>query len=236
VSQIQGPRSLEVLAAVIDGAIPESFEYFDCAEVTIADEPVVISRSGFSNELGWEVYLLPDTDTAAIGDHILETGKEFGMILTAIPVFRARRIEAGLLNARSDFNGEVTPFEAGLGAYVEFDHRDFIGRKALETANRSCRTWGMRVKGGVAQLGRTIYIGNSIVGRVCSSGYSPFQECGVCIVRMDSVDDGPGTIAQVEMAQGGYGDAELCTLPMYDAKRLIPRGKLVDIPQRPSSK
>lgn len=233
VSQIQGPRSLEVLAALLDGPMPDPFRYFDCAEVSIAGQPCVISRSGFTNELGWEVYLLPDTDIAAIGDHILNTGQAFGMIITGTPVFRARRIEAGLLNAGSDFGADTSPFEVGLGAFVEFDDRDFIGRKALEGADRGCRTWGMRVTGGVSQLGRVITVGGEIVGRVCSSGYSPYQGCGVCIVRMDNPTHGPGMKVQVEVTGGSRCDAELCTLPMYDADRLIPRGKLVDIPTRP---
>ena len=235
VSQIQGPRSLEVLEAVLGGQMPDPFRYFDCAEVSIAGQPCVISRSGFTNELGWEIYLLPETDIPAIGDHIMEVGQEFGMMLTATPVFRARRIEAGLLNAGSDFGPETTPFEAGLGTFVEFDERDFIGREALEKADRACRTWGMRVTGGVAQLGRTITLGRKVAGRICSSGYSPYQGCGVCIVRMDDATKGPGTTVMVESTEGSLLEAELCTLPMYDAERLIPRGKVVDIPTIPTA-
>jgi aminomethyltransferase len=233
VSQIQGPRSLEVLAAVLDGPMPDPFRYFDCATVSIAGQPCVISRSGFTNELGWEVYLLPGTDISAIGDHILKIGEPFGMIITATPVFRARRIEAGLLNAGSDFAADTTPFDVGLGHMVEFDHRDFVGRDALEKANRACRTWGMRVDGGVAGLGRVISVDGKIVGRVCSSGWSPYQGCGVCIVRMDEATHGPGSRVTVEGIDGATLAGELCALPMYDADRLIPRGKLVDIPQRP---
>jgi aminomethyltransferase len=233
VSQIQGPRSLELLAAVLDGPMPDPFRYFDCAEVSIAGQTCWISRSGFTNELGWEVYLLPDTDTAAIGDRIMEVGSAFDILLTGTPVFRARRIEAGLLNAGSDFGAETTPFEAGLGNFVDFDNRDFIGRKALEVANKSSKTWGMRVMGGVSQLGRIMWVGETVVGRVCSSGYSPYQNCGVCIVRMDDPAMGPSTKVNVLCADGSVQEGELCTLPMYDADRLIPRGKLVDIPTKP---
>ena len=150
-------------------------------------------------------------------------------------MFRARRIEAGLLNAGSDFGADTTPFTAGLGAFIEFDNRDFVGRAALELANRNCRTWSMRVTGDIAKLGRVISIGGKIVGRVCSSGYSPYQQCGVCIARMDYADHNAGTAVEVEGMKGGLCKAELCTLPMYDADRLIPRGKLVDIPTRPTS-
>ncbi len=232
VSQIQGPRALDGLAAVLDGSMPDPFRYFDCAEVSIADQPCVISRSGFTNELGWEVYLLPESEIPAIGDHILRTGERCSMILTGTPVFRARCIEAGLLNAGSDFGTNTTPFEVSLGHMVEFDHRDFIGRATLETADRRCRTWGLRVSGGVALLGRTITIGGNVAGRVCSSGYSPFQGCGVCIVRMDDPAHGPGSRVEVEAIDGGRVPAVLCTLPMCDEDRLIPRGKLVDIPTR----
>ena len=88
--------------------------------------------------------------------------------------------------------------------------------------------------GGVAQLGRLMQIGQTVVGRVCSSGYSPYQQCGVCIVRMDDSTMGPGTQVNVLCADGSIQEGELCTLPMYDADRLIPRGKLVDIPTNPT--
>ena len=130
---------------------------------------------------------------------------------------------------------DTTPFVAGLGAFVEFDDRDFIGRKALESADKAdkaCRTWGMRVVGGVAQLGRCISINGEVVGRVTSSGYSPYQQCGVGIVRMDNPVHTPGTTVQVKDINGALLKAELCSLPMYDADRLIPRGKLVDIPNK----
>ncbi|MDA0202849.1 MAG: aminomethyltransferase family protein [Actinomycetota bacterium] len=236
VSQVQGPRSLEVLDAVIDGPMPERFNYFDMAEVSIAGQPVVIGRSGFTNELGWEFYLTPDIDIAAVGDHILAVGEPFGMIITASGVFRARRIEAGLLNAGSDFDGTTTPFAAGLGGFVDFDKGDFIGRAALLDADRSCRTWGLRTNDGVADLGDTVFVSDGSVerrpvGRVCSSGWSPYQQCGVAIVRLDDADLRPGAAVDVVCADGEVRSGELCPLPMYDPERLIPRGKLVDIPE-----
>ena len=234
VSQVQGPNSLELLKEVLDEPLSSPLRYFDCAEVVIAKQKCWISRSGFTNELGWEVYLLPDTDVAAIGDKIMSIGKKFDLLLTGTPVFRARRIEAGLLNAGSDFDANTTPYDAGLGTFVEFDGRDFIGRNALDVANKTCRTWGMRVDNGIAQLGRRILMNGNIIGQVCSSAYSPFQKCGVCIVRMDNSSQGPGTNVQVEDISGKLLNAKLCNLPMYDVDRLIPRGQLINIPTKPS--
>ncbi len=231
VSQVQGPRSLEVLAAAVDGDMPEPFRYFDMAEVTIAGQPVVLTRSGFTNELGWEFYLLPDTDRDAVGARILEAGRPFDMTPTSADAFRTRRIEAGLLNAGSDFDGSTTPFDAGLGHMVEFDKREFCGRDALLRADRRCRTWGLRTDGGVARIGRTLKSGGLDAGRVCSSAWSPFQRCGVAIVRLDDADSGPGFEFEVVCTDGEIRTAQTCTTPMYDEKRDIPRGRRVDIPQ-----
>ena len=235
ISQVQGPKSLEVLASAIDGDCPTAFNYFDMAEVQIAGQPVVLTRSGFTNELGWEFYLLPGTDIEAIGEKILQAGKSFDMTPTSADAFRARRIEAGLLNAGSDFDATTTPFDAGLGHMVDFEKDDFCGREALQKADRRCRTWGLRTQNGVAQIGRTLMIAGESVGIVCSSAFSPYQQCGVALVRLDNPEFGPGTNLEVECTDGEIRPAQICTTPMYDEKREIPRGLIVDIPEKVNS-
>ena len=235
VSQVQGPDSLNVLEAAVDGAYPDPFRYFDVAEVQIAGQKVILSRSGFTNELGWEFYLEPDVDAQAIGDRILEAGKPYGMVPTSAEAFRARRIEAGLLNAGSDFDAGVTPFAAGLGHMVEFAKADFIGKEALLAADKRRRTWGMRVQGGVAHIGKVLSRNGARAGLVCSSAWSPFQQCGVAIVRLDDPDIGPGATLEVACTDGQTRPAVTCDTPMYDQNREIPRGKRVDIPERPDA-
>jgi aminomethyltransferase len=233
VSQVQGPRSMDVLRDVVDSAFPVSFRYFDIAEVSIAGEPVIITRTGFSNELGWEMYLRPENDAQMVGDRITEVGKTHGMLLTGTPVFRARRIEAGLLAAGADFDGTVDPFAAGLGHFLDLEKQDFIGRRALKEADKRPRTWGMRVRGGIANRGRVLSQNGSVVGLVCSSAWSPYQECGVAIVRMDNPEMGPGTELDVACIDGAKHSAQLCTLPMYDTQGAIVRGKDTIVPQGP---
>jgi len=231
VSQVQGPESLRVLEASVDGPYPDSFGYFDAAQVRIAGQDVVITRTGFTNELGWEVYLPPDIDASAVGERILEAGKPYGM--TPVAVGGARRIEAGLLNAGSDFDETVTPFAAGLGSMVNLDKADFIGKAALQNADKRRRTWGLRVAGGVARLGTGLSKDGAPAGRVCSTAWSPFQRCGVAIVRLDDPNLSSGTEIDVECRDGQTRPAETCNLPMYDEDREIPRGKRVDIPDIP---
>ena len=142
VSQIQGPRSMELLEKLLNGPIPEPWRYFDWAEVQIANENVIISRTGFTNELGWEIYFRPDNNIEMLGDLILREGSKIGMLLTATPGFRGRRIEAGLLSAGQDFTHQTTPYSVGLGKFVDLDSGDFIGRDALMKADKTVRIWG----------------------------------------------------------------------------------------------
>jgi aminomethyltransferase len=231
ISQVQGPDALRVLEAAVDGGYPEPFRYFDAATVRIAGQAVVITRSGFTNELGWELYLGPEIDAQAAGERILEAGAPFG--LTPVAIGGARRIEAGLLNAGSDFDASVTPFAAGLGAMVAFDKGDFVGKSALEACDKRRRTWGLRIPDEVARLGDGLRKDGALAGRVCSTAWSPFLRCGVAIVRLDDADLGPGAVVDVECEDGVVRKAEVCDLPMYDQARLIPRGELVDVPALP---
>ena len=233
VSQVQGPRSMDLLKDLIDHPMPERFCYFDWAEVTMAGERVIVSRTGFTNELGWEIYFRPDNDIEKLGDLILEQGLRRGMILTATPGFRCRRIEAGLLSAGQDFDHTTTPFAVGLGRFVDFDKGDFIGRKALWAADKRTRSFGVRVEGGIALRGRTLKRSGMTVGRVTSSTWSPYLVCGVGIVHLDSADLGPGTLVELPCTDGKVHRAELCTLPMYDPEGEIVRGKTKIIPEGP---
>lgn len=233
VSQVQGPRSMQLLAHLLDGPMPAPWRYFDWAEVLMAGEQVIISRTGFTNELGWEIYFRPENDIERLGDLILAEGAKMGMILTATPGFRCRRIEAGLLSAGQDFTPQTTPFSVGLGRFIDFDSGDFIGRASLLSSDRTCRSWGIRVEGGTALRGETVERGGHRIGRVTSSTWSPFQVCGVGIVHLTGADLGPGDVVDVHGTDGGLLRAELCTLPMYDPKGEIVRGIDTTIPQGP---
>lgn len=232
VSQVQGPRSMDVLRDAIDGNYPDPWRYFDVARVFISGEEVIITRTGFSNELGWEFYLRPENNAENIGSRIWEAGQKNGMILTGTPVFRARRIEAGLMS-QAEFDNTTTPFDVGLGHFVQMEKPDFIGKRALQKADKRSRTFGMRVRGGVAERGRNVVFDNRVIGQVCSSTWSPYQECGVAIVRMDKSETGIGTEVQVTGTDGKTYSAQLCALPMYDVDGAIVRGKHKVIPNGP---
>ena len=234
VSQIQGPRSMELLDLLTKTNISSNWKYFDWKEINISEEKVIISRSGFSNELGWEIYFRPENNIQKLGDLILEEGSKMGMIITATPVFRCRRIEAGLLSAGQDFTNKTDPYSVGLGRFIDIDKESFIGKEALQKSDKECRTWGIRVEKGTAIKGKNLKINGKIVGEVTSSTWSPYQVCGVGIVHMQDGNLGPGTVLEVNCTNGEIQKGELCELPMYDPKGEIVRGKNKDIPKEPN--
>jgi glycine cleavage system aminomethyltransferase T len=233
VSQIQGPLSMELLDHLVKEKISNRWKYFDWEEVIIAKEKVIISRTGFTNELGWEIYFRPENNIEVVGDLILEEGKKMGMIITATPSFRGRRIEAGLLSAGQDFTKDTDPFSVGLGRFVDLEKKDFIGKSALINSDKKCKTWGVRVVEGVAKKGETISLNNKIIGKVTSSTWSPYQVCGVGIVHMQDSEYKPGLVVDVDCMDGKPHKAQLCELPMYDPKGEIVRGLKKDIPKKP---
>ena len=234
ISQVQGPKSMDLLDQLIDEPIAKSWKYFDWVEVTMANEKVIVSRTGFTNELGWEIYLRPENNSEKLGDLILDEGSKMGMIITGTPSFRGRRIEAGLLSAGQDFSIETNPFSVGLERFVDLEKDDFIGKKALLNANKKCRSWGIRVVDGIAKKGRSLILNEKYVGKVTSSTWSPYQVCGVGIVLLDNSNIGPGTVVDVECIDNKIHKAEVCKLPMYDPKGEIVRGINRDVPQKPN--
>ena len=224
VSQIQGPKSLDLLHAVIDGKLEQPLNYFDFCKVFINGEEGIISRTGFSNELGWEIYLQPDNDFKKIGDKLWEIGKKFNLKLTGTPVFRARRIEAGLLSAGRDFNKSTTPFDVGLNKFVDMQKGNFIGKQALERKKKNHKIKGLRVKDGIACLGSKITNNNQCIGEVTSSSWSPYQECGVAIIRLNNDFEEYDKIVEVHNYENKKLIAYICDLPMYDKNSEIVRG------------
>ncbi len=166
---------------------------------------------------------------------MLKVGEKYGLKITGTPVFRARRIEAGLLSAGCDFDRTTTPFEVGLARFVDMNKNDFVGKKSLNKSCRKSRLWGMRVRSGISQKGRSILQAGKEVGIVTSSTWSPYQECGVAIVRMDfSINVKSGLELEAIGLDGNLYYAQICELPMYDPKGEIVRGINRKTPTEPS--
>ncbi|MEM6481756.1 MAG: aminomethyltransferase family protein [Pseudomonadota bacterium] len=233
VSQMQGPASLDILAAACDDSkLPEPFGYFGIARVRLGGQEVVITRTGYTNELGWEYYTEPHHDAHALWAHLEKAGAPFGMTVFGLDSMHIRRIEAGILNANSDFDATTTPFAAGLGHFVDMDKDNFVGKAALETADRSSRLTGIACPSEEPVIGGAVLQNEERIGRVTAGAFSPFLKTGVGIALFDEAAPDAGTPLKITCIDGALHAGQTHEMPFYDAACQIPRGKLVDIPKR----
>ena len=233
VSQVQGPDALKILQAVNGGKLPEPFGYFAIATIDMAGQEVVITRTGYTNELGWEFYTEAHHDADAIWSHLKKAGAEYGMELFGLDAMNIRRIEAGILNAGADFDFMTTPYDVGFERFVDEDKGDFIGKQALANASRESRLFGIRCDDGEPLIGATVKVADNVIGKVTAGATSPYLQCGIGIVLLEQVKQKAGSEVFVGCKDGKQRVAELVEMPFYDEAAEIPRGKLVDIPKRP---
>lgn len=232
VSQVQGPNALKILEAASDHGLPDRFSYFAVARVSFGGQEVVITRTGYTNELGWEFYTEPHHDAHALWAHLEANGKPFGMDIIGLDAINIRRIEAGILNAGSDFNHTTTPWDVNLGHFVDEDKGDFIGKAALVTASRKPKLYGIKCPDGEPLISATTTCNGQAIGKVTAGAISPWLGFGVGYVLLDTAQHGARTAVEMGCRDGSMQNAELVELPFYDKRAEIPRGKLVDIPER----
>jgi aminomethyltransferase len=126
--QIQGPKSPGVIDALFGGQIVLAPYQF--VQTELDGIPVIVSRTGWSGEVGYEIFLRDHRYGDALWDRVLDAGKPFQIAVTGPS--DANRVEAGILGYRSDFDMQTNPFEAGLDRFVNLDApADFIGKAAL---------------------------------------------------------------------------------------------------------
>lgn len=235
VTQIQGPASLAILDELADDGVPAEFKYFSVAKARIGGQPVVLSRTGWTNEMGFEVYTLPNGgqfDGAAMWRNFLKAGKPHGMEICALDSMDIRRIEGGILNNGSDMDETMTPFEAGLGAFVDLARDDdFIGKAALARKAGAARVIGLKCPEGEPLRLGAVAIDGRKVGFVTAGSWSPHLKCGIAIVRLDATLPA-GTSVTVQCRDGQAQAAILDDLPLYDREKKIPRGLEAAIPVR----
>lgn len=232
VNQVQGPKALEVLAAACDDGAPNPFGYFGIAEVTMAGQRVIVSRTGWTGEVGWEYYSSPETDCHALWKHLMKAGEAVGMIHSGLDSMDIRRIEAAILNSGSDFDRAMNPFQARLGSFVDMKKADFIGKAALADAATAPLLHGIRCTEAEPLISAPVAVGGAEIGRISAGAWSPFLNCGIGFVRANDPDYGPGTKVEVTGADGKTYAAEIVDLPFYDAEKRIPRGLSTEIPER----
>ncbi len=233
VLQIQGPNSMRILADATDGAIDENLKYFGAGHFDFGGQRLYVSRTGWTGELGYEIYSAgAATDHERLWNLLFEAGAPHGLVFGSLAAMGIRRIEAGILDNLSDFDPTVTPFEAGLGAFIELDKQGFIGRDALLAADRRTLLYGLKCPSLEPRRQAAVVAGSDRVGRVTAGAWSPLLDTGIGYVRFDEPGDWAGKTLAIETEQGELAACEIVTLPFYDADKRIPRGLVQSVPNR----
>ncbi len=228
VLQIQGPKSLEILDAATEGNLPDDFNYFHAKMFNFGGQDLLVTRTGWTGEMGFEVYSTPETDHLALWDHLIEHGQPFGMISGSLESMGIRRIEAGILDNGTDIDPTMTPFEAGLGMFVNFKKESFVGRDALQAADRTRLLFGLVCESGIPGAGFEVHQNGAKVGQMTTGGWSPTLEKGIGYVRFQQPADHPeGWLSQTVTLVDRDGErhaAQVVLLPFYDEEKRIPKG------------
>lgn len=190
--------------------------------------PLVVSRTGYSGELGYEVWVHPD-DAPEVWDAVWEAGIPHGLAPLGLTALDMVRIESGLIFAGYEFCDQTDPFEAGIGFTVPLKSKadDFVGRAALlERKAHPQRTLvGLRLDGPeTAAHGDGVYAGRSQVGVVTSAARTPlFGSIALC--RMAVQYAAPGTAVEVGKLDGHRKrlTATVVPIPFYDPDKTRPR-------------
>ena len=127
---VQGPRSREFLRSITDGVDLNRLPFFRFSPAVINDTELLLSRSGYTGELGYELYT-PAEEAGALWEYLLKQGKEFGLQPYGVLAMQSLRIEKALPLYGPDINESVNPFQLGTDRWVRLDKRGFIGRDAL---------------------------------------------------------------------------------------------------------
>jgi aminomethyltransferase len=232
---LQGPASREILKAIVwtppTQPSLDELKWFRFTIGRIGDydgTPIVVSRTGYTGELGYEVWCHP-SDGPAVWDALWEAGGAHGLKPLGLEALDILRIEAGLIFAGYEFDDQVDPFEAGIPFVVNFDtDDDFVGRGALaERKEHPQRVLvGLELEGNeTAGHGDPVYVGRQQVGVITSGTRSPVLRKNVALCRMAVQYRELGTEVEIGKLDGLQKriPSTVVRFPFYDPEKTRPR-------------
>ena len=233
---VQGPESRDLMKKIIWTAphqpTLEELAWFRFAPARIGDDqgvPIVVSRTGYTGELGYEIFCHPK-HAEAVFNAVWEAGKDHGLKPMGLEALDMVRIEAGLIFAGYDFSDQTDPFEAGISFTVPLKSKtdDFIGRDALirrkETPAR--KLVGLDIGSNVDVVhGDRIYIGRAQIGEVTSSMRSPILNKNIALARVDVAHGAVDIEVEIGKLDGHMKrlPAKIVPLSHYDPTKSRPR-------------
>jgi glycine cleavage system aminomethyltransferase T len=225
--QIQGPKSKSVMECLFGGKILD-MPYYHFVETKLDGIPLIVTRTGWTGEVGYEIYLRDGSRGVELWEKVMEAGKPEG--ITPTGPSDIRRIEAGILNYGIDMTLENNPYEVGLERLVDLDRKnDFIGEEALKrikSAGVKRKLTGIEIGGAPLDLNLTrwpVSRDGKQVGHVTSAVYSPRlkKNIGYAMLPVECAEF--GTVSTVTIPGVGERRATVVKKPFIDPQKNIPK-------------
>jgi len=224
--QLQGPKAPHVARDLFGDWILE-MKYYRLAHTELDGVPLVISRTGWSGELGFEIYLEDRHYGDQLWERIMEAGKPFNIAPTAPSTIRS--IEGGLLSYASDISLADNPYVIGMGGFVDFDQPgDFVGKAALQeiaAAGTERRLVGVEIGGDALDTPNEefwdVSVADKKIGHITRCTHSPRLEknIGWANVAIEYVDIGTELVVT---SPSGDRNAVVCEAPWFKPQIKIP--------------
>lgn len=212
---LQGPLSGEILSRIADKqSIPEKYYSF-IKDARIGEIPCLISKTGYTGEDGYEIYMKNEYAEQA-WDLLVEAGEEAGLMPCGLGARDTLRLEAGMPLYGHELSADITPKEAGLGFAVKLGKKEFVGRDALDKPRLRKRIGLKLIDRGIVREGAKVFAGSAEVGTVTSGTMSPTLGASIALALVPSGLD--EDILCVEV-RGKKLKAEVTQLPFYKANK-----------------
>lgn len=212
---LQGPKAPAIMKKLLpEDQIPKGY-YTALPNIVINGVNTMISRTGYTGELGYEIYCAPE-DAAKLWKTLREAGEEFGLIPAGLGARDTLRMEAAMPLYGHEMDETVTPLEAGLDFGVKLDKEEFIGRDALIAAGAPKRVRvGLGVTGrGIIREHMDVYVGDVKIGQTTSGTQCPYVGKAIGMAMVDAASAAVGTAVEVEV-RGRRVACEIIPLPFY---------------------
>lgn len=225
--QVQGPKAKEVVSTLFGDDVLK-LRYYWFLERSLDGIPVVVTRTGWSGEVGYEIYLRDGSRGDELWERIMEAGKPHEIRPTGPSDIR--RVEAGILNWGADITLDDNVYEVGLEWLIDADKRaDYMGREALariRAAGVTRRLAGIEIGGDPIPFNETKWsacTADGVAGRVTSAIWSPRLEKNIGYAMLPIEQTALGTTMTVDVPGAGERQATVVPKPFVDPKKEIPK-------------
>ena len=223
--QLQGPTSKDIMVKLFGESIKD-LKYYWFKEYDLDGIPLIVSRTGWSSEFGYELFLRDGSKGNDLYEKIMSAGKEYG--LQPGHTSSIRRIEGGMLSYHADADINTNPFELGLDRLVSLDSDiEFIGKAALKKIKADGikrKQVGLEINceplSGPNTTFWSIKKDNNKIGKVTSAVYSPRLKKNIALAMISIKDSEIGTKLEVETNENKF-EAVVVEKPFYDPKKKI---------------